>query len=346
MEPRRHFLATAGCALACTALAAAKNSMGFSAADVAGNLAVIRCTAKGEEKAYCGFVGIMDGKPYLVTNQHYLLGSDRITFSSPSGRALKPRSVEISPAHNLVRLALAEGTGFNMAADVSMGDEVAVYGSNDAKGAKTEFHGKVSGLGADMVEVTAKFGEANGGAPVLNTNHEVVAIASHIRESRNHAMKKGTRFEHKTRRFCQRFGRIQWNPVNWKRFNRKYGIPYRDSATMINDLITILNSWAEAPLEEVRFGEHHDKQLASWLESHNAVVANPVDIGDGRREFYADYSASTEKLSALCQTQARKLTLLCEQRDITEFLADELDMQAALLESAAEVIDRYGASTY
>lgn len=346
MKPRRHFLGTAGCALAWTAMAAGKNSMEFSAADVADNLAVIRCTAKGEEKAYCGFVAIMGGKPYLVTNQHYILGSDRITFSSPSGRSIKPRSVEISPAHNLVRLALAEGAGFKMAADVSMGDEVAVYGSNNTKDAETEFRGRISGLGADMVEVTAEFGEANGGAPVLNTNREVVAIASYTRESRNHAMKKGTRFEDKTRRFCQRLGRIEWKPVNWKRFNWKYGVPYRDSTTMIDNVITILNSWAEGPLDKVSFGEHQDKQLSSWLESHNAVVANSVDIGDGRREFYADYSASTEKLSSLCQTQARKLALLCEQRDITEFLADELDMQAALLESAAEVIDRYGASTY
>jgi hypothetical protein len=310
------------------------------------NLALIHVTANGKTEKYCGFIAEMDGTPYLITSQHFILGSERLQFTSPGGRALKPRSVELSAAHDLVRFALSNGSGFNMANDPVMGEEIAVFGNQDLENSNAEIFGKINGLGAEVIEVTAAFDKADSGAPVLNNRKEVVGIASYAQESRNHIMKKGTRFENRTRQFCLRFNSIQWQPVNWRKFNAHFGEAYYESQVLINDVITVLNSWSDGPLDAVRFDQQPDQALASWVDAHNRIVAQSVDTGKGRREFYANYSESAEKLATLCTIQARQLRLLTEQRGLTPYIADELNMQAATLEMAADVIIRYGISTY
>ncbi|MDF7805823.1 serine protease [Pontiellaceae bacterium B12219] len=310
------------------------------------NLAFIHVTVNGKTDKHCGFIAEMDGSPYLITSQHFILGATRLRFTSPGGRILKPRSVELSAAHDLVRFALTEGSGFVLANSPEMGEEIAVFGNPDLETSESEIFGKINGLGAEVIEVSAEFDEADSGSPVLNSRKEVVGIASYARESRNHIMKKGTRFENRTRQFCLRFNRIQWKPVNWKKFNAHFGNAYYESQILLDDVITVLNSWSDGPLETVYFEQQPNKTLAGWLDAHNRIVAESVDTGKGRREFYANYSESAEKLASLCSIQARKLRLLTEQRGLTPYIENELAMQAASLEMAADVITRYGISTY
>jgi S1-C subfamily serine protease len=200
--------------LACGAYADDSNKSDFpySLADIQDNLALIHATTKGKTETHCGFIAVMDGTPYLITNQHFILGSDRLRFTSPGGRVLKPRSIELSAVHDLVRFALTKGSGFNLANELEMGEEIAVFGNHDPENAESGIFGKINGLGAEVIEVTASFDEANGGSPVLNSRKEVVGIASYARESRNHIMKKGTRFEDGTRQFCLRFNNIHCSP--------------------------------------------------------------------------------------------------------------------------------------
>ena len=159
-------------------------------------------------------------------------------------------------------------------------------------------------------------------------------------------MKKGTRFENSKRRFCLRLNQAEWKAINWKKFNTKYGTAYRKNQIFIDDIILVLNSWADGPLDQVSVEPNSGKILSGWMNSHNSVVAHSVGTGSDRRNFYSEYSDSTEKLSSLCRTHARELYMLSEQRGLTDFIMNELEMQASTLDYAAKVIDRYGASTY
>lgn len=318
----------------------------FTYEDIKNDLAVIEASVNGRKASACGFIMMMDDQPYLITNQHSILGMDRLKFVSPAGRSIKPRKIELSTTSDIARLALGEGDGLRANSDPAMGDAVAVFGNNGEGGAKHEIHGKINGVGADIIEVTAEFTEENSGAPVLNEHREVIAMASYTRDSRGHIMKKGTRFEDRTRRFCHRLHHVKWQPVNWKKFNATFGKAYQESRLMIDDMVQVLNNWADGPLDAVRFDGQPDKTLAAWIETHNEIVAQAVNIGKGRREFYAAYSESAEKLVTLCEGQSREMVMLSEQRGLTDFLIDEFDSFGATLEQVADIINRYGSSTY
>jgi hypothetical protein len=316
----------------------------YAADDVASNLVVIECESNGKKSTGCGFVALMEGKPYLVTNQHIILGADKLGFVSPSGRVIKPRSVELSASRNIARMALAEGDGFTISSDLPIGAPIGVFSSGKGKKKAPALYGKITGIGADMVEVSANFVEDNSGSPVLNLNQEVVAIASHVRESSNHAMKNGTKFENKTRRFCYRLDRVGWTPVNWKSYNEKFGVAYLESRELLDSVIEILNSWADGPLEQVRIEDKPNPALTNWVRTHNQVVSKSSD--GFQRKFYAEYSESTQKLAEVCRSQARKIRMLSNQRDPTAFLLYEFDMQAGTFEYAAKIIDRYSTTVY
>ncbi len=285
----------------------AQDQFNYSAADVADHLVVITCESDGVIKSGCGFVAMMNEKPYLLISQHIILGADKISFTSPTGRIIKPRSVELSNSRDIARLALAEEDGLALADHHPMGAPIAVFGSNQSQKEETALYGTITGVGADIVEISAEFNEGNGGAAVLNANQEVIGIASHVTESYNHAMKKGTQFENKTRRFCYRLDRIQWKRVNWKQYNKKYGAIYFEGKAASDQIIRTLNRWADAPAGQLR-------------------------------------SKNTEQMAGSCRSQARRIRMMTEQRDLTEYLIEELEMQALTLEAAAKIIDRYGAT--
>lgn len=325
---------------------AAELTFSYCCEDISENLATVQTEAQGQTKNIGGFIMIMQGQPYLITAQHALLGADRLHFSSPSGREIKPRRIELSTQSDVVRLALADGPGLAEGTAPEMGSPVAVFGSTELENAQTEIYGEVNGIGADIIEISAPFAAENSGCPVLNADRQVLAMASYTRESRDHIMKTGTRFENRTRRFCQRLNGMQWQAVNWKKFNEAFGVPYLNCRTMLDDISQILNSWADGPLDVVPFEGRPQKPLGAWLEKHNAIVSESVDIGSGRREFYAAYSESAAELSKQCRTQSRESYLLAEQRGLTDFLIDEFESYGAVFQAAADIIDRYGSSTY
>ena len=158
-------------------------------------------------------------------------------------------------------------------------------------------------------------------------------------------MKKGTKFENKTRRFCYRLDGISWKTVNWKRFNQSYGTVHRESNTFIDGLVEILNSWSDEPFEPIQFESEPERALVNWAGNHNKVVGNGIGGDSFSRKQYAEYSDSTRELAEVCRSRAKKIRMLSEQRGLTDFLYKEYDMQAATLEYFAKIIDHYTTST-
>jgi hypothetical protein len=75
----------------------------------------------------------------------------------------------------------------------------------------------------------------------------------------------------------------------------------------------------------------NDKGRASQHELDNTNKQIRNDIGD-----------SAEALSTVCSNRARQLRLLADQRELTEYLRNELEGNVASLEYAARAIDRFG----
>jgi len=295
---------------------------------------------KHERGSGSGFIASMDGKTYLFTNQHIILGAEKISFTTVSGEKLRPRKVELSNTRDIVRLLLSdEAEGFGITDEMPMDSPVGVFGGSETDGSSTGFYGTVTGVGAEIVEVSSEFVSENSGSPVLNISQEVLGIASYVRESNTHAMKEGTKFEDRTRRFCYRLTGNQWKPVNWKKYNDKYGKFYRQHAMFTDGVIELLINWGDTPKDRVGITENPEQSLVSWIESLNAMIGKYGGSGK-KKQFAGEYSESLHRLSESCSSHANQIRAFSDQqrRELTGFLRDEFDMLATTLDSFAKLL--------
>ncbi|VGO16108.1 Putative serine protease HtrA [Pontiella desulfatans] len=326
------------------ALISAQFSYGFS--DVADKLVIISCKSEQGKTFGSGFVARMDGKTYIFTNQHVIMGADKISFKTASGTQLKPRSVELSLTRDIARLELETDHAFDIGNEVEMDIPVAVFGNSEGAGVGTELFGVVNGLGAELVETSAEFVSGNSGSPILNLSQEVLGIASYVRVSRNHAMKEGTKFENQTRRFCYRLSGVEWKSVRWTHYNKQYGKLYRQSEMLYNGIFEIIKNWSESPLAKVSIEDNPERSLHSWAKSHNEVISRFDRSSAHKRQLMTEYAESLKKLSGVCRGRARQISMFSEQRELTGFLREEFEKQSGSLDYAAQWIDQCSAMIY
>ena len=258
-------------------------------------LVLISYHVDGRKESGHGVIIQMEDKPYLLTNQHILLGAERISFLSADGERLSPRSIELSNSRDLARLALPEsvGPGLTLSTQVKMNMPIAVYFRGGGGSPKIE-EGRVIGVGSGAFEISAEFERSGNGAPVLNPDKEVIGVTTYSRESSFSIFKTGSRFQESTRYFCSRFDKNDWRRVNWKSFNSKFGRTYREHDLFYDELMDIFDKW-KSPHESAEKAAH---------------------------------------LAGECRTHARQLRKLSEQKGLTEFLLNDFESKAALFESA------------
>jgi len=309
--------------------------------DISEKLVVVTCKNTAGQSTGSGFVAKMDGKTYIFTNQHTILGTGQISFITASGGKLHPRKIELSTTRDIARLLLADGMeSFEISSTIPMDAAIGVFGSNNSDEAEKELYGQVTGVGAEIAEVSAEFISGNSGSPVLNIDQKVLGIASYVRESNTHAMKEGTKFENRTRRFCYRLAGNQWKPVNWKKYNEKYGNSYHQNRMFTDGIIELFINWGDTPMERVSIKENPEQSLISWTKSHNAIIGK--HRSGPKKRFASKYSESLKQLSESCSSRARKIRMFSEQRELTGFLREEFDGQASTLDYAAKILARIG----
>ena len=272
--------------------------------EIAPHLVLITYRAQGRKRRGNGVVVIMDGKSYLMTNLHLVLGAENISFMTADGRRLAPRGVELSNNRDLVRMELEAGTpGLQAAARIAMNTPLAVITGGNGEEQQAR-HGKVIGIGSTKIEISAAFDDDSNGAPALNAEREVVGIAAYSRSFGMSDMKIGTRFEGKARHFCSRLDKNEWLPVNWRALDSRYGQAYREHDALCRRILAIF--------------EHADTYNASAEEA--LALANE------------------------CRSHIRQIEQLCRQKGLTEFLRRTFEEQAELLSFAREEFESYAKS--
>ncbi len=308
--------------------------------DLSDKLVSISCKSESGRSYGSGFVAKMNGRTYLFTNQHIILGAEKITFTTVSGEKLHPKKIELSTTRDIARLLISDETGgLGITDDMPMGSSVGVFGKNETDGVSTGFYGTVTGVGGEIVEISAEFVTENSGSPVLNINQEVLGIASYVRESNTHAMKEGTKFEDRTRRFCYRLIGNQWKSVNWKVYNGKNGTFYRQQKMFTAGIIELLENWGDTPKDKVSITENPEQKLVSWVDSHNEMIVR-YGRNSKKKRFADEYSESLHELSEACRSRAILIRTFSDQqrRELTEYLRDEFDMQATTLDNIANLL--------
>ncbi|MDF7798952.1 serine protease [Pontiellaceae bacterium B1224] len=248
-----------------------------------------------------GVIATMDGKSYILTNQHILLGAERMSFITAGGEKLAPRSVELSSNRDLARLLLADNSNALpvVQSKAQMNTPIALI-NNDSEPENRILQGSIIGIGGTKFEISAAFGAEKNGGPVLNKEGQIVGIASYSQESGYHAMKKGTRFDEASRHFCFRVDSKGWNKVNWKKYNRTFGITYRKHKVLGDRILDILKD--------------RDRRISS---------------------------KEAREIASSCRIHSRQIQLLSEQKGMTDYLANELEGYTEIFEFSEEFFNEY-----
>ncbi len=327
-----------------------KAHFSFTFNDVSKNLVIIEYKTSLGDMSGSGFIAKMDGKTYLFTNQHVIMGADSIVFKTVTGEKITPLGVELSVERDIARLPIEDREDALIITDTIAKDiPIAVFGNSDGVGVASELHGKINGLGPDLFEVSADFVSGNSGSPVINTNKEVIGIASYVYSPEPNWINEGTKFENQVRRFCYRLTNVKFTPVNWRTYNEKYGKPYLATQNTIDSVLAIVIGWGEDPFRRVPTNNLPDISLNSWSANHNKMVERMADIiekNSGSRSAFNklrdEISQSATDLSNIMRSLSSDMKKMAKDPALTGFLQGEFESYATGLEYLSKILNLAG----
>lgn len=325
-----------------------KDKFSYSFNDIQDHLVVV----EHDRAVGSGFIAKMDGRFYIFTNQHVILGGEKIRFKTVSGKLLKPKKVELSMTRDIARLLLDTDTGLEISASPKMDIPIGVFGNSDGAGVATELYGEVTSVSSELIEISSDFVSGNSGSPVLNTDQEVIGIASFVRFSTDKKTKDDDEPKIITRRFCYRLTGLKWKAVNWKSYNEKYGVASLKHNEIIDEIFEIAGAWYSDPFSKISAKNNSDYSLQKWSKNHNNMVnriermnekgrATQHELDNTNKQIRNDLIDSAEIFSEVCQKRARQMRFLSDQKELTEFLKLEFLRLAARLDIATGNLDDY-----
>jgi hypothetical protein len=327
----------------------------YSFNDISDKIVTIECRSMEGDKSFgSGFIAQMDGKTYVFTNQHVIMGASQISIKTTRGKQIIPRGVELSMTRDIARLPLAASAeGFAISDKPAIDMLLAVFGNSEGGGVATELYGKVSGVGSDLVEVTTEFVSGNSGSPALNDQQEVIGIVSYVRfYAPDSTTESDDQPQEKARRFCYRLSDVEWMPVNWKKYNDEYGSDYLEIESLVASIFDVVDGWVNDPFGAVP-SEYRDYDLQKWAKSHNSMVKKIMRLSDQgsctqkeldktNKQISGDIDDSAQALSAFCFKKSRLVEMKLAKKDLTAFLRESFEMNMDALQYASESIDRFG----
>jgi hypothetical protein len=317
-----------------------KTQFEYSFNEIADKVVTISCESKYGRSSGSGFIANMDGKPYLLTNQHVILGADKISFKTASGKSLRPRGIELSVSRDIARLSLPEDhEGFEITGTMSIGSPIGVFGNSEGGGVATELYGKIDSVGSEVVDVSADIVSGNSGSPVLNLEQEVIGIASYVQWS--HDDEDGS----ETRHFCYRLTDTRWKRVKWNDYNKRYGKLYSEYNQFIDSIFELVSEWSSHPYSRMTAEDHEDPALRKWAVEHNRMInrimrlsdkgtATQHELDNTNKQIKKDMRDSADALAAVCKNKARQMRMMSQQRELSGFLKEGFEEFADRLEFA------------
>ncbi len=203
-----------------------------------------------------GFIARMNGKTYVFSNQHNLLGATQPRLRAMNGHYLNPSAFEFCRTRDLVRLEIPEGEFAELAvlelsdSTPNIGQEISVYGNSAGGGVATELLGDVVGVGPSNIEIDADIVSGNSGSPILDASGKVLGVATYITLERKFDKNdprakifKGTRFND-ARRYGVRIPANGWVQTSVKDYLRQTYVVV-DMQSYLEALYILVQHWIE-----------------------------------------------------------------------------------------------------
>lgn len=240
-------LATSSAKVAASSSIAPSSVAGESAAPETGGMVLID-TGNGKGS---GFFAHMNGRSYLITNGNVVAGARRIQCTSSDGKrfAFEKGRIELAEDRDLVRFAIDSDRCLELAKDApGIDSRIFAYENGDGDGVVTKLEGKVLGLGPKEIEVSAAFIAEDSGGPILNSQGEVVGVATYNTPDSNIAewIKDGNRSTTPRRTGMRLDGSIHWTSVPLDQFQRQ-SATIEEAAGLLGEYIGFTQELGRGP---------------------------------------------------------------------------------------------------
>lgn len=179
---------------------------------------------RGKESSGTGFLVQMDGKKYIMTNDHVVRGNEIPEMVLVDGTKIIPGVMSTASDRDLVRFAVDyDGACFEFDDMLpNNNDEIWVYGNSMGDGVVTSLRGFVTGVGDRVVKVNAEIVGGNSGSPIVGSNGKVIAVAAYLLNGNNgrNWTTKDTSFD-SVRRFGIRTVGTKWIEIDKRQYERQ-----------------------------------------------------------------------------------------------------------------------------
>lgn len=312
--------------------------VGFNS--VKDKLVIIEC----KEGSGSGFLLSMNGKKYLMTNEHVIRSTGTPCARLLDGTPLNLGAFSVSTDRDLARF---EVIGCNVKpfeiSDMlpNTGDMVAVYGNSLGGGVATESKGFIQGVGPQRLETNTEIVPGNSGSPLVGADGKVLGVAAFIdRHGSDEWTVKNTRYEGTPRRFAIRFTNVEWKTIDRTRYEQQiaslnefetywdYLLPYLcfDSAEVdenklvFNDMKSknfhlkkfayeeLLTTLTKAYKKRQKLSDQFAERCKARKAFIQRLVDNEVSEEDGKRAI-KEYDQKTEELFEKMKEAFRNMIL-------------------------------------
>ncbi len=281
----------------------------------------------------------MDGKKYLVTNDHVSQSTDSFNrIYLLDGSPVKLGPFEVAEDRDIVRFEVDNDLP-SLELDESIpeiDEKIVIYGNSMGRGAVTEEKGVVKAIGPMRLEVDAKVVPGNSGSPVLNMNGKVIGILTYGTNDMDEDdwQTRNTRYA-SVRRWAVRFSGIKWNKVEWNDYVKQTElmVDIRNFRARLNPFIDVRQEDPKA--KRSSYGLRYDeltKRIFHTEENrfrpHLIALSNANDEWDRTRHEFKQVLDNRNQTADAVEEQRKKFHDATRRFDsgICQSLATMLDV--------------------
>jgi hypothetical protein len=233
-----------------------KNAAHQPAEDLSPEVLDAMVIIKGREGSGSGFICSLNGKTYIVTNQHVISGLTNARFQTRGGVNLQPVNWQIATDVDLVIMevqGLPEGVKplellNDLSKRVAQADKVTIPGNSEGHGVVTQTHGQLLAIGGQRIETDAPVYPGNSGSPIIHRKTgKVIGVLTEaerliFNEFTKHSFRdKNSAIKSEVRYFGYRLDTVaSWRPITASAMNAERSLldASRQELNWIADLFT------------------------------------------------------------------------------------------------------------
>jgi hypothetical protein len=300
-------------------------------------------TIKGPAGAGIGFICGAGDTAKFLTNTHVIADVPDATVTRMDGAAVIPGSAEVAAGRDVALIdlpktpdhALEVITDFDN--NVHVGDAVVILGNSEGGGGVTRIDGKIVGIGADRVEVSAEFVPADSGSPIIHAKTgQVIGIAAYPSKRYDDTFggKSGTA---PAPRFGYRIDNVAtWERVDWNDFRSDAAL-MRQISALTGDIFDFLGS--ERAKQEPNFATETLRDPATeWRTALQTKPTSDSDRENATRGFLNSLRAMTSSDATAAEPHLHYTYFreeLQNERRIRDLLCKSFDEESAKLSEPA-----------